>query len=85
MKLSTRALSGVRAMMAIAQGATQGPVMVKEIAVRQQLPATDPEPVMVPLRKSGLVSTTRGAHGGYTTVISCCKITPPVNVAKEYA
>jgi Rrf2 family cysteine metabolism transcriptional repressor len=65
MKLSTRALYGLRAMMVIAQESADGPVMVREIATRQQLPATYLEQVMVMLRKAGLVSATRGAHGGY--------------------
>ena len=51
--------------MEIARETTRGSVMVKDIAARQQLPATYLEQVMVPLRKSGLVSATRGAHGGY--------------------
>lgn len=65
MKLSTRALYGLRAMMDIARESEEGPVMVREIAARQQLPATYLEQVMVSLRKAGLVSATRGAHGGY--------------------
>lgn len=65
MKLSTRATYGLQAMMAIAREAAQGPVMVKTIAARHHLPATYLEQVMVPLRKSGLLSATRGAKGGY--------------------
>jgi Rrf2 family cysteine metabolism transcriptional repressor len=50
--------------LALAYG--EGPVMVREIAERQHLPATYLEQLMVLLRKAGLVSATRGAHGGYT-------------------
>lgn len=65
MKLSTRSTYGMRAMLALAQHYGQGPIMVKEIAERQNLPATYLEQLMVLLRKAGLVSATRGAHGGY--------------------
>ncbi|HEX2951453.1 MAG TPA: Rrf2 family transcriptional regulator [Armatimonadota bacterium] len=65
MKLSTRATYGLRAVMAIAASPAGEPVMIKDIAERQKLPATYLEQLMVPLRKSGLLSATRGAHGGY--------------------
>ncbi|HOF86580.1 MAG TPA: RrF2 family transcriptional regulator [Armatimonadota bacterium] len=65
MKLSTRSTYGMRAMLELALAVGQGPVMVREIADRQHLPATYLEQLMVLLRKAGLVSATRGAHGGY--------------------
>lgn len=65
MKLSTRSTYGMRAMLELALAYGQGPVMVREIAERQRLPATYLEQLMVLLRKAGLVSATRGAHGGY--------------------
>ena len=66
MKLSTRSTYGMRAMLALAIHYGQGSLMVKDIAEQQHLPATYLEQLMVPLRKSGLVSAVRGAHGGYT-------------------
>jgi len=42
-----------------------GPLMVKDIAEQQKLPATYLEQLMVLLRKAGLVTAIRGAHGGY--------------------
>lgn len=65
MKLSTRSTYGLRAMMAVANDAGNGTVMVKEIAERHNLPATYLEQIMVPLRKAGLLSATRGARGGH--------------------
>ena len=65
MKLSTRSTYGMRAMLALAGHAGQGPMMVREIAEQQALPATYLEQLMVLLRKSSLVTATRGAHGGY--------------------
>lgn len=65
MKLSTRSTYGVRAMLALAMKHGAGPLMVKEIAERQSIPPTYLEQLMVLLRKAGLVTATRGAHGGY--------------------
>lgn len=65
MKLSTRSTYGVRAMLALALQQGTAPLMVKDIAEQQNLPATYLEQLMVLLRKAGLVSATRGAHGGY--------------------
>jgi len=41
------------------------PLMTKEIAEKQNLPATYLEQLMLTLRKAGLVVATRGAKGGY--------------------
>jgi len=65
MKLSTRSTYGVRAMLALALSDGLNPLMVKEIAERQHLPATYLEQLMVLLRKASLVTATRGSHGGY--------------------
>ena len=65
MKLSTRSTYGLRAMMALAHGYGQGPMLLRDIAQRQQLPTTYLEQLMVPLRKARLVSATRGVNGGY--------------------
>lgn len=40
-------------------------IMTKEIAEKQNLPATYLEQLMLALRKAKLVLATRGAHGGY--------------------
>ncbi len=65
MKLSTRSRYGLRAMLALAMHEGTEPVMTKEIAERQNLPATYLEQLMLALRKAGLVVATRGARGGY--------------------
>lgn len=52
-----------------------GPLMVKDIAEQQNLPATYLEQLMVLLRKAGLVSATRGAHGGYALARPAAEIT----------
>lgn len=65
MKLSTRSRYGLRAMLVLALHKGDEPLMTKEIAERQNLPATYLEQLMLTLRKSGLVVATRGAKGGY--------------------
>ncbi len=74
-KLSTRSTYGVRAMLALARHAGPGPVMVKEIAELEGLPATYLEQLMVLLKKAGLVMATRGAHGGYLLARTAAEIT----------
>ena len=62
-------------MLALAMRQGAGPLMVKDIAEQQHLPATYLEQLMVLLRKAGLVSATRGAHGGYTLSRPAAEIT----------
>ena len=52
-------------MVALALEYGQGPVLLKDIAERQHLPTTYLEQLMVPLRKSKIVTATRGINGGY--------------------
>jgi Rrf2 family protein len=52
-------------MMVLAMSDGARSVMTKEIAEKQNLPATYLEQLMLALRKAGLVLATRGAHGGY--------------------
>jgi Rrf2 family transcriptional regulator, iron-sulfur cluster assembly transcription factor len=42
-----------------------GPASVKEIALRQHLPAPYLEKLLIELRRAGLVKSLRGVHGGY--------------------
>jgi Rrf2 family protein len=66
MKFSSRAIYGMRAMLALARTHGQGSTFLKDIVEREGLPGTYLEQLMVPLRKSGLVQAVRGARGGYT-------------------
>jgi len=52
-------------MLVLAMNESSGPVMSKDIAAKQNLPATYLEQLMLALRKGGLVNSTRGAKGGY--------------------
>ena len=66
MKFSSRAIYGMRAMLALARAHGQGSVFLKDIVEREHLPGTYLEQLMGPLRKAGIVQGVRGARGGYT-------------------
>ena len=66
MKFSSRAIYGMRAMLALARTHGQGSTFLKDIVERENLPGTYLEQLMVPLRKAGIVQGVRGARGGYT-------------------
>jgi len=65
MKLSTRAKYGIHAMLDLAQRRGAGPQSIKLIAERQGIPEQYLEQLIALLRREGLVSSVRGAQGGY--------------------
>jgi len=64
-RLSSRSLYGMRAVLVLARNHGQGSVFLKDIVARERLPPTYLEQLMVPLRKAGIVLGVRGAKGGY--------------------
>jgi Rrf2 family cysteine metabolism transcriptional repressor len=62
---STKAEYGVRVMVELGRRHGQGPVSLSQIAASERLPLPYLEHLVASLRKAGLVSSTRGAHGGY--------------------
>lgn len=56
---------GARAVIDLARHYNQGPIQSADIAVRQAIPEAYLEQLMTALRKSGLVRSTRGPHGGH--------------------
>ncbi len=64
MKLSTRGKYALYAMVYLAQKADEGPQPLREIA-QLGLPEQYLEQLLGNLRKAGLVTTVRGAQGGY--------------------
>ncbi|MBQ7454846.1 MAG: Rrf2 family transcriptional regulator [Clostridia bacterium] len=64
MRLSTRGKYGLYAMLYLAEKADDGPQPLREIA-RLGLPEQYLEQLLGSLRKAGLVTTVRGAQGGY--------------------
>jgi Rrf2 family protein len=65
MKVSTRGEYGMRAMVSLARMYGQGPMPLSAVASDSNVPPAYLEQLMGPLRRAGLVTTTRGAHGGY--------------------
>ena len=75
MKLSTRSTYGLRAMLGLAIAYETGSVILRELAESQRLPPTYLEQLMIPLRKAGLVSASRGVHGGHSLARPPAEIT----------
>ncbi len=65
MMFSTKAEYGVRVMIELARRGGEKPVSLAEIAEHDQLPLAYLEHVVARLRKAELVSSRRGARGGY--------------------
>ncbi|MGZ4112366.1 MAG: RrF2 family transcriptional regulator, partial [Tumebacillaceae bacterium] len=65
MKLSSRGHYGLMAITYLAQKADQGPIPIKSIAAAEEIPEQYLEQIFVDLRKAGLVTSVRGARGGY--------------------
>lgn len=65
MKVSAKGEYGVRAMVILALEFRAGPVPLREIAGREGISYQFLEQIVLPLRRSGLVESVRGAKGGY--------------------
>ncbi len=63
--VSTRGEYGVRLMVELARHHGDGPVSLAEMADHEDLPRPYLEQLVVSLRDAGLVTSTRGARGGY--------------------
>ena len=66
MKLTTKSRYGMNAMYELVTRYGQGPVPLKMIAEKQNIPEAFLEQLMNQLRKAELVTSIRGAQGGYT-------------------
>ncbi len=56
---------GARAVIDLARHYNRGPVQSADIAARQAIPEAYLEQLLTTLRKSGLIRSTRGPHGGH--------------------
>ena len=65
MKLSTRGRYGIHAMYDLALNAEGGPQSIKAIAEREGMPEAYLEQLIAVLKREKLVTSTRGAQGGY--------------------
>ena len=64
MKLSTRGRYGTRALLDLALRHGEGPVLLKDVAQRQQISLRYLEHLITPLIAGGIVRSIRGAKGG---------------------
>jgi Rrf2 family protein len=64
MKLSTKGRYGTRALLDLALHRAEGPVLLKDIAERQQISLWYLEHLIAPLIAGGIVRSSRGTKGG---------------------
>ncbi len=69
MKLSAKARYAVRILLDLARHLDEGPVRTTDISGRTGVSARFIEQILKPLKKAALVTSTRGATGGYTLVV----------------
>lgn len=65
MKLSTRSRYGTRFMVELALHFNQGSIFLKDIAKNEEISEKYLSHLVIPLKASGLISSSRGTHGGY--------------------
>lgn len=65
MRITTWAEYGVICALHLARRPDEGPVTGRDIAARERLPGDYVEQILLRLRRAGIVSSTRGAKGGY--------------------
>ena len=75
MKISTKGRYALRMMLDLATHQGDGYVALKDIAQRQEISKKYLEQIVTPLAKSGLVSSVRGAQGGYRLARPAAQIT----------
>lgn len=66
MRMSTKGRYGLRVLLDVATHQEKGPVILRDIAQRQAISEKYLWQVINPLKGAGLVSSSRGARGGYT-------------------
>lgn len=65
MRISSKAEYGVLALIDLAVHRDNGPVKIREVADRQDIPKKYLEQVLLDLKRGGLVGSSRGKNGGY--------------------
>lgn len=74
MKLTTRGHYSVKALLDLSLQQGYGPVSVKAIATRQDIPAPYLEKLLIEMRRAGLVQSIRGSMGGYKLALEPAQI-----------
>lgn len=65
MNISTKGRYGLRAVLDLAMHYTDRPITLSSIAKRQRISEGYLEQLMAPMKKAGIVASSRGAQGGY--------------------
>jgi Rrf2 family transcriptional regulator, cysteine metabolism repressor len=65
LKLSTRSRYGLRLIFELGLNYGKGPLLLKEIAKREDISERYLGQLVIPLRNAGLIDSVRGANGGY--------------------
>ncbi len=65
MRLSTRSRYGTRLMLDLALNYHKGNVFLKDVASAEDISEKYLSHLVIPLKANGLISSSRGAHGGY--------------------
>jgi Rrf2 family protein len=73
-RITTWAEYGLICALHLAKRAGEGPITGREIAAGERLPADYVEQILLRLRRAGLVTSTRGARGGYMLARSAGEI-----------
>ncbi|MCQ9208212.1 MAG: RrF2 family transcriptional regulator [Omnitrophica bacterium] len=66
MRLSSRGRYAARLMLDLAIHYGNGPILLKDIAARQEISEKYLGQLAAPLKAAGVITSIRGAHGGYT-------------------
>jgi len=75
MKLSTKGRYGLRLMLELALHSEEGPVLLRDIAQRQEISEKYLWQLIAKLKKAGLVNSLRGASKGYALARTPSEIT----------
>lgn len=65
MRISTRSRYGLRLMLSLASNFQKGYMLLKDVARREGISEKYLSLIVIPLRKAGLLVSSRGANGGY--------------------
>ncbi|MFZ0618222.1 MAG: Rrf2 family transcriptional regulator [Candidatus Acidiferrales bacterium] len=65
MRISQRGLYALQALTMLARRHSAGVVKIRDIAVEEQLPEKFLEAILLELKRARIVTSHRGAHGGY--------------------
>ena len=75
MRISTRSRYGIRLMINLAANYNKRNVFLKDIAREEEISEKYLSQIVIPLRRAGLISASRGVHGGYMLAKSPQEIT----------